>query len=71
MLLGILIGCLYVSGSFSMVNNGVIVYIKGNEYCLVDLGYLYKGKIKMFILLNEDILGYKKLGKVYELNVKL
>jgi acylaminoacyl-peptidase len=67
---GTSIGRPYVSGSFSMANNGAIAYTTGSEYRPADLGYLYKGKSKTLTSLNEDVLGHKKLGKVHELNVK-
>lgn len=67
---GTSIGRPYISGSFSMANNGAIAYTTGSEYRPADLGYLYKGKKKTLTSLNEDVLGHKKLGKVHELNVK-
>ncbi len=67
---GTSIGRPYISGSFSMANNGAIAYTTGSEYRPADLGYIYRGKSKTLTSLNEDVLGHKKLGKVHELNVK-
>ena len=67
---GTSIGRPYISGSFSLANNGAIAYTQGSSQRPADLAYLYKGKSKTLTALNEDLLGHKQLGEVHELNVK-
>lgn len=67
---GTSIGRPYISGSFSLANNGAIAYTQGSSQRPADLAYLHKGKSKTLTALNEDLLGHKQLGEVHELNVK-
>ncbi|WP_404340745.1 S9 family peptidase [Pseudoalteromonas mariniglutinosa] len=67
---GTSIGRPYISGNFSMANNGAIAFTTGNAYRPADLGYLYKGKQQTLTTLNEDVLGHKQLGQVHELNIR-
>ncbi|MBS3796187.1 S9 family peptidase [Pseudoalteromonas sp. BDTF-M6] len=66
---GTSLGRPYVSGEFSMANNGTLAYTSGSSQRPADLGYSRKGKSRTLTNLNEDLLGHKTLGQVHELNV--
>ncbi len=67
---GTTLGRPYISGEFSMANNGVLAYTHGSSQRPADLGIVRKGKSEVVSAINEDILGHKQLGKVHELTVK-
>ncbi|WP_440589684.1 S9 family peptidase [Pseudoalteromonas pernae] len=67
---GTTLGRPYISGEFSMADNGVIAYTHGDSQRPADLGIIRKGKNDVVSAINEDILGHKQLGKVHELTVK-
>lgn len=66
---GTTLGRPYASGSYSVSDNGTIAFTYSQPDRPADLGILYaKGKQpKVRTQLNEDLLGYRTLGKVEEL----
>tara|TARA_B100001059_G_scaffold43554_1_gene35694 strand:- start:186276 stop:188348 length:2073 start_codon:yes stop_codon:yes gene_type:complete len=60
----------YLSGSFSLSDNGVIAYTHGTSQRPSDVAVLQKGKSTVLTALNEDLLGHKKLAQVHEINYK-
>ena len=66
---GTTIGRPYISGGFH-VSNGTVAYTYGRSDSPADIGVVIKGKTKVLTQLNEDILGYRKLGKVNEIIYK-
>ena len=63
---GTTIGRPYISGGFHIAN-GTAAYTYGKPDRPADVGIVVKGKTKVLTQLNEDILGYRKLGKVNEI----
>ena len=63
---GTTIGRPYISGGFHIAN-GTAAYTYGKPDRPADVGVSIKGKTKVLTQLNEDILGYRKLGKVNEI----
>ena len=63
---GTTIGRPYISGGFHIAN-GTAAYTYGKPDRPADVGIAIKGKTKVLTQLNEDILGYRKLGKVNEI----
>lgn len=66
---GTTLGRPYASGSYSVSNQGTIAFTYSQPDRPADIGILYKKDKKPHIRtqLNEDLLGYKTLGKVEEL----
>ncbi|KZN47280.1 prolyl oligopeptidase family serine peptidase [Pseudoalteromonas luteoviolacea] len=67
---GTTLGRPYVSGNFTMANNGAIAFTQGHSHSPADVGYFYKGKKATLTQLNQDLLATKTLGQVHELNYK-
>ncbi|WP_022945315.1 prolyl oligopeptidase family serine peptidase [Pseudoalteromonas ruthenica] len=67
---GTSIGRPYVSGEFSMANNGALAFTQGSAERPADLGYFHRNKQRTLTALNEDLLGHKTLGQVHELTVE-
>ncbi len=63
---GTSIGRPYLSGSYSVSDNGYIAYTQGSSSRPADLAVYHSGKNRLLTQVNEDILGYKNLGKVNE-----
>lgn len=66
---GTTLGRPYASGSYSVSDQGTIAFTYSQPDRPADIGILYKKDKKPYIRtqLNEDLLGYKTLGKVEEL----
>ncbi|ALS99107.1 acyl-peptide hydrolase [Lacimicrobium alkaliphilum] len=64
---GATLGRPYISGSFSVADNGAIAYTHGSSQRPADLGYWFKGKARQLTDLNQDLLGHKQLGQVHEI----
>ncbi|MDX5408203.1 MAG: S9 family peptidase [Chromatiaceae bacterium] len=60
----------YLSGSYSVSDNGVIAYTHGTSNRPSDVAVLQKGKSRVLTALNEDLLGHKALAKVHEITYK-
>ena len=60
----------YLSGSYSVSDNGIIAYTHGTSQRPSDVAVLQKGKSTVLTALNEDLLGHKKLAQVHEINYK-
>ncbi|MBZ9612430.1 S9 family peptidase [Rheinheimera maricola] len=60
----------YLSGSYSMSDNGVIAYTYGTSQRPAEVAVLQKGKSTVLTSLNEDLLGHKKLAQVHEIKYK-
>ncbi|MGP9799949.1 prolyl oligopeptidase family serine peptidase [Rheinheimera sp. NSM] len=60
----------YLSGSYSVANNGVIAYTHGTSQRPSDVAVVQKGKSTVLTALNEDLLGHKKLAQVHEITYK-
>ena len=60
----------YLSGSYSVSDNGVIAYTHGTSERPSDVAVLQKGKSRVLTALNEDLLGHKTLAKVHEISYK-
>ncbi len=60
----------YLSGSYSISDNGVIAYTHGTSVRPSDVAVLQKGKSRVLTDLNEDLLGHKKLAQVHEIKYK-
>lgn len=69
---GIMLGRFYVSGNFSIFVNGKIVYIILYLECLVDIVLFDKFNVKFrfLIMFNEDLLVFKMMVMVEEINYK-
>lgn len=67
---GTSLGRPYASGSFSVSERGDIAYTLSKPDRPADVGYISRGKKAPVQLtsLNEDLLGYRNLGKVEEIN---
>ena len=58
----------YTMGSFSASLNGAIAYTRGTAYRPADVGFQKDGESsKSLTALNEDLLAYRELGKVNEI----
>ncbi|GAA0367354.1 S9 family peptidase [Bowmanella denitrificans] len=64
---GTSLGRPYISGRFSLADNGAIAFTLGTAQRPADLGYLYKGKQRQLTALNDDLLSHKELGQVHEI----
>lgn len=60
----------YLSGSYSVANNGAIAYTHGTSQRPSEVAVLQKGKTTVLTTLNEDLLGHKKLAQVHEITYK-
>ena len=60
----------YLSGQYSVSDNGVIAYTHGTSQRPSDVAVLQKGKSTVLTALNEDLLGHKKLAQVHEITYK-
>ena len=60
----------YLSGQYSLANNGVIAYTHGTSQRPSDVAVLKNGKTSVLTALNEDLLGHKKLAQVHEIIYK-
>ena len=60
----------YLSGQYSVSDNGVIAYTHGTSQRPSDVAVLQKGKSRLLTALNEDLLGHKKLAQVHEIKYK-
>ena len=60
----------YLSGSYSVSDNGIIAYTHGTSQRPSDVAVLQKGKSTVLTALNEDLLGHKKLAQVHEISYK-
>ncbi|AOT06925.1 S9 family peptidase [Pseudoalteromonas luteoviolacea] len=67
---GTTLGRPYVSGNFTMANNGTLAYTQGNSKAPADVAYWRKGKTTTLTQLNQDLLAHRTLGDVHELNYK-
>ena len=66
---GTTIGRPYISGGFH-VANGTVAYTYGRSDSPADVGVVVGDKVNVLTQLNEDILGYRKLGKVNEITYR-
>ena len=66
---GTTIGRPYISGGFH-VANGTVAYTYGRSDSPADVGVVVGDKVNILTQLNEDILGYRKLGKVNEITYR-
>ncbi|WP_188698480.1 S9 family peptidase [Bowmanella pacifica] len=64
---GTSLGRPYISGKYSVADNGAIAFTSANPQRPADVGYLYKGKTRQLTALNEDLLAHKALGQVHEI----
>jgi dipeptidyl aminopeptidase/acylaminoacyl peptidase len=60
----------YLSGQYSVSDNGVIAFTHGTSQRPSDVAVLQKGKATVLTALNEDLLGHKKLAQVHEIIYK-
>ena len=60
----------YLSGQYSVSDNGVIAYTHATSKRPSDVALLQKGKSTVLTALNEDLLGHKKLAQVHEIIYK-
>ncbi|KKO44918.1 acyl-peptide hydrolase [Arsukibacterium ikkense] len=60
----------YLSGQFSLANNGNLAYTHGSSQRPSEVAVLQKGKSTILTALNEDLLGHKKLAQVHEISYK-
>lgn len=60
----------YLSGQYSVSENGVIAYTHGTSQRPSEVAVLQKGKSTVLTALNEDLLGHKKLAQVHEITYK-
>ena len=60
----------YLSGSYSVSDNGVIAYTHGTSVRPSDVAVLHKGNSRVLTALNDDLLGHKKLAQVNEIKYK-
>lgn len=60
----------YLSGSYSVSDNGVIAYTHGTSQRPSDVAVLLKGKSRVLTALNDDLLAHKKLAQVHEIKYK-
>ncbi|MGI5308299.1 S9 family peptidase [Rheinheimera sp. WS51] len=60
----------YLSGGYSLSNNGVIAYTHGTNQRPADIAVINKGKTQVLTALNEDLLGHKKLAQTHEIIYK-
>ena len=60
----------YLSGSYTVSDNGVIAYTYGTSVRPSDVAVLQKGKNRVLTALNDDLLGHKKLAQVNEIKYK-
>ena len=60
----------YLSGQYSLSDNGVIAYTHGTSQRPSDVAVLQNGKTRVLTALNEDLLGHKKLAQVHEITYK-
>ena len=63
---GTAIGRPYGAGTYSLSQNDIITYTQTTPYYPSEIAIVTKGKIQKISKLNEDILPYRKLGKVEE-----
>ncbi|GHF30825.1 acyl-peptide hydrolase [Kordiimonas sediminis] len=63
---GTSLGRPYSSGDYD-VKNGTVAFTLGKADRPADLAVHYSGRVKQVTELNEDLLGYKTLGKTHEL----
>ncbi|WP_246840582.1 S9 family peptidase [Lacimicrobium sp. SS2-24] len=64
---GTTLGRPYISGSFSVAENGAVAYTRGNSQRPADLGYWFNDKDRALTNVNQDALGHKQLGQVHEI----
>ncbi len=64
---GTTLGRPYTSGSYSVANDGAYVITVNSPYQPADVASGNQGKAKQLTHLNDDVFGYKKLGKVTQL----
>lgn len=57
----------YVSGSYTVSDNGVIALTKGSAQRPADLAIFKGGKTRTITAVNEDLFGHKTLGEVHEI----
>lgn len=68
---GTSLGRPYLSGEFHANDSGTIAYTHGTSERPADLAVMTsRGKSKQLTVLNEDLLAYRTLGKVHEINYK-
>ncbi len=60
----------YLSGQYSVSDNGVIAYTHGTSQRPSEVAVLQKGKTTVLTALNEDLLGHKKLAQVHQITYK-
>lgn len=60
----------YLSGSYSVSDNGIIAYTHGTSQRPSDVAVLQKGKSRVLTALNDDLLGHKKLAQIHEIKYK-
>ncbi len=68
---GTTLGRPYLSGSYHVSPDGIIVYTRGSPDRPADVAILRRGRAqtaKMLTDLNGDLLGHKRLGSVHEIN---
>jgi acylaminoacyl-peptidase len=70
-LAGTSIGRPYISGSFTASNEGYLAFTQGTSIRPADVAVINtRKKVTQLTQLNEDLLAYKTLGKVHEVNYK-
>ncbi len=57
----------YLSGMFSVADNGTLAYTQGHSQRLADVAIFNNKRTRTLTQLNEGLLGQRKLGKVHEL----
>ena len=67
---GTTLGRPYISGQFSLAQNGAIAYTKGDAQSPANLSYWYRNKSRQLTDLNADILNFRELGQVESIEFK-
>lgn len=60
----------YLSGDYSVSNNGIITYTHGTSQRPAEVAVINKGKSQVLTALNDDLLGHKKLAQTHEIIYK-
>ncbi len=67
---GTTLGRPYISGQFSIANNGIIAYTKGDALNPANLGLYRKGEASQLTNVNADLLEHRELGQVSAIEFK-
>ncbi|MDZ7643002.1 MAG: S9 family peptidase [Woeseiaceae bacterium] len=65
---GTSIGRPYLSGSYSVADNGRLVITHGTPYRPADVALVARGETRRLTRLNDDLLANRNLGQVHEIN---